>query len=475
MAGPSLSTQSIKLLDSVTIYTNSVLQLYEIYYKIGDDPFVEIARGVYKSCTWTPPAELLGKVTSDGAICTIRCQRNILVYTDLTITLYPPDNAIPVVSDGWFTAAADNSGGAASQISGEFVKSYSKARITFDPSKISTKYGATVRSLSVIYNGVKNTAVSNVATTDILVDSESELILSVTDTNGVRKEVRHTLTTKSYFPPTITDISVFRSDSLGSPDDTGRYIAVRATAKCTNLNGNIANLYAQYKPNGGSYTQKRIVPSGIMTVINQTEISQTQSYFVLLTVEDKISSATYQASILTTGVTVHLRDGGKAVGVGKYAEQDDVFECAWNADFKGDISAVGKLSAASLTTAGSAAVGSLTIGGVPVGQIILNAIYPIGATYMSLENTNPGTFLGGTWQALANRYILSGTSTAEYTLTEEQMPVHDHLFDGYTDDDDHVYGYTDLAGGKRVGLRHITQPFSVGLNTSTLYSWKRTA
>lgn len=41
----------------------------------------------------------------------------------------------------------------------------------------------------------------------------------------------------------------------------------------------------------------------------------------------------------------------------------------------------------------------------------LDAIYPVGSIYMSTHSTNPGTFLGGTWNRLQGRFLIGASST----------------------------------------------------------------
>ena len=48
---------------------------------------------------------------------------------------------------------------------------------------------------------------------------------------------------------------------------------------------------------------------------------------------------------------------------------------------------------------------------------MIDKIYPVGSIYLSVNNVSPATFIGGTWSALSNGYILklitSGTGGAE--------------------------------------------------------------
>ncbi len=62
-------------------------------------------------------------------------------------------------------------------------------------------------------------------------------------------------------------------------------------------------------------------------------------------------------------------------------------------------------------------------------------IYPVGSIYISVNNTNPGTMFGGTWERIQDRFLLASGSTygagttggeATHTLTVNEMPSHQH-------------------------------------------------
>ena len=66
---------------------------------------------------------------------------------------------------------------------------------------------------------------------------------------------------------------------------------------------------------------------------------------------------------------------------------------------------------------------------------ILNAVYPVGSIYMSVNNTSPESFIGGTWVALQDRFLIGAGNSyangatggeAEHTLTESELPSHNH-------------------------------------------------
>lgn len=63
--------------------------------------------------------------------------------------------------------------------------------------------------------------------------------------------------------------------------------------------------------------------------------------------------------------------------------------------------------------------------------------YPIGSIYLSLNNTNPSTYFGGTWEQLKDRFLLGAGNTyssgatggeANHTLSTSELPNHSHSF-----------------------------------------------
>ena len=65
------------------------------------------------------------------------------------------------------------------------------------------------------------------------------------------------------------------------------------------------------------------------------------------------------------------------------------------------------------------------------------AMYPVGSVYISLNNVNPSTFIGGTWEQIQEKFLLASSTTypsgttggeATHTLTKDEMPSHFHNF-----------------------------------------------
>lgn len=148
---------------------------------------------------------------------------------------------------------------------------------------------------------------------------------------------------------------------------------------------------------------------------------------------------------------------------------------------------------------------------------ILSKIYPIGSIYMSTNSTSPASFLGGTWEQILGKFLLSsddvltdGTITtagsyhigdsggeATHTLTVDEMPKHNHQFyqgvsssgGTYTDNAKHLWDESGSWGqGWDARSPLFTGDDQQGVQSSggsqahnnmppylAVYMWKRTA
>ena len=62
-------------------------------------------------------------------------------------------------------------------------------------------------------------------------------------------------------------------------------------------------------------------------------------------------------------------------------------------------------------------------------------MYPVGSIYMSVDSQSPAEFLGGTWERIKDRFLLSAGDSyqagvtggeANHTLSTAEMPSHSH-------------------------------------------------
>ncbi len=79
---------------------------------------------------------------------------------------------------------------------------------------------------------------------------------------------------------------------------------------------------------------------------------------------------------------------------------------------------------------------SAALGYTPIGiSDLLDAIYPVGSIYQSVNSTSPATLFGGTWERIEDKFLLAAGGTyaagstggeASVSLTVEEIPSHNH-------------------------------------------------
>lgn len=88
------------------------------------------------------------------------------------------------------------------------------------------------------------------------------------------------------------------------------------------------------------------------------------------------------------------------------------------------------------------AAGNQIVGKAASISNIINAIYPVGAVYLSVTNTSPAALFGGTWEQIKDVFLLAagdiysaGTTGGEanHTLTLGEMPTHDHGYNAWNE------------------------------------------
>lgn len=67
---------------------------------------------------------------------------------------------------------------------------------------------------------------------------------------------------------------------------------------------------------------------------------------------------------------------------------------------------------------------------------LLQAVYPVGAVYISTVNTSPSSLIGGTWTQITNAALRASTSIGytgsdTHTITINEIPSHRHDINDY--------------------------------------------
>lgn len=480
---PTLNKSSIAMGEEIIIYTNSKKTgfVHTVRYTFAGDGYAEDFDGktAYNWFALTPRKDLASRIPNAASgTCTVYLKtwsdssltEQIGDEQSVSFTLRVPADAAPTVASGWATAAADNSGGKAASLKG-FISGFSRAQIAFAADKISTKYGASIAGYRITCGGVS--AESAPYKTGVLFGTSAQIICRVTDSRGMYAEQTLTVNLYSYAAPTLTGVQIYRSDDAMLPANTGLHIAGVATVKYSDCGGeNTYTLKGYWRAVGGSWSAGIAMTSGKAALVTgSVDILTTASYEAKIEITDKLgNTASFSAVIPTADVAFHLRPGGKGAAFGKYSEKE-ALECAWDAEFQGEVQAA-----------------SLRVG----GRMLLDWIYPVGSIYQSTKSTDPADLFGGTWEAINNVFLLAagtiyrpGTigGESEVTLTADEIPEikMSYQYTGQStvigtdairlyDGDGKINQYTGPQSSNCGGKAHNNMPPYLAV-----YTWKRTA
>lgn len=146
----------------------------------------------------------------------------------------------------------------------------------------------------------------------------------------------------------------------------------------------------------------------------------------------------------------------------------------------------GKTSDSYLQKTGTAA-DSAKLGGKSLAEIMM-MMYPVGAIYISTNETSPASLFGGSWERIYERFLLAANSvyaagstggSANVTLTMKQIPKHTiRIREATSSGEDTGYRFTATQGTYSMAGSY-TEPVGGGEPHNNMppylavYMWKR--
>lgn len=241
-----------------------------------------------------------------------------------TITLrFAAGELPPALSPGWASASVLNEGAASGFT--VWIQGWSRAQIVFDSAKISCLYGAGIAGFAISCEGLRVSAAPY--RTGVLSGTAASIVCTVTDSRGQTASETLTVALESCAAPSLTALSIFRSDPGGEPDENGTGIAVQATALYSSLGGeNSAELRAFVRrldqDFGGAGTALASAQRAVLG-----PYSPDTSYEVKLTLTDGLGRSAQATRVLPSRVwAMKFRPGGDGVAFGKAAETSAALE-----------------------------------------------------------------------------------------------------------------------------------------------------
>ena len=308
-----------------------------------------------------------------------------------------------------------------SKSAGVFVKGMSLIRFVCSSSGVlgSTITGYQVKIGSQTFSGSNGTIDVDLTKFDVGTGSLNATV-TVTDSRGRTNSRTVGIKIQNYTPPKINNFSVVRQNN------SANVIITKPVSVSSILNGstniNSYTVKTEYKLSSATSWTNWRNETNTSAVINSGGWDVTKSYDIRVTLSDKLNQMVVTASISTAKTLIsYHKDVG--VGIGKMHERGAL-------DVGGDMYVSGTLD-------------STTINGRAIkqnGRTLLDMFYPVGAIFITTVNTNPSSYMGGTWVRFGNGKTLVGIdendtdfNVAEKTggekrhiLTKDEMPSHSH-------------------------------------------------
>ena len=295
---------------------------------------------------------------------------------------------------------------------GQYVQSQSKLKFSI---ATSGNQGSTITSVSTKFNG--QTYSGSTFTTQAIQNSGTlTYTITVTDSRGRTATKSGSINVVAYNPPSLTNVSAKRANSGYAVDESsGTYALLHFKVGFTSLsNKNVTSFYIQYRASGASswtkinswannYTLEQDYKAGNLFT------STTTTYEIAFGVKDKFMSD-YSWQIVTVTPTYTLINFGKDGKSLTFFGQDG--NNANRLTVNGDL-------AINSVKENTSSTKMLVNGGNTVMyrdwnklvNSIKSAMYPVGSVYITYNNVNPGTFLGGTWERFGQGRTLVGEGT----------------------------------------------------------------
>lgn len=373
-----------------------------------------------------------------------------------------------------------------SKAMGLYVQSQSCIKFTIPTSG---NQGSTITSVSTKFND--QTYSGSTFTTQAIQNSGTlTYTITVTDSRSRTATKSGSINVVAYNPPSLTNVSAKRANSSYAVDESsGTYALLHFKVGFTSLsNKNVTSFYIQYRASGATswtkvnswannYTLNQDYKAGNLFT------STTTTYEVAFGVKDKFMSD-YSWQIVTVTPTYTLINFGKDGKSLTFFGQDGN-----NAN---QLTVNGKLKVNSISENTSSNHVLVNNGSEiqyrdwnKLVNSIKSAMYPVGSVYITYNNVNPGTFLGGTWERFGQGRTLVGEGTGNDGSTSMSFTANDtggeYIHSLLRDEIGYIYyGALLNSNGNQMGVHDhdgkmkkakipLLQPYI------TVYFWRRTA
>lgn len=330
----SVSNGTLGAAQTITVTRQASTFTHTITYSCGSASGTICTKSSDTSVSWTPPLSLASQNTTGLSVSVTLIVTTYSGSTDVGSNTKTISCAIPAsVAPSCTLTVTDPTGHFNTY--GYFVKGLSKFKVAVSAT---TAYGSAISSYRTTANGTTYTAAA--FTTGALTASGSLKVSStVTDKRGRKGSASTTLKVLNYSVPAIAKLTVLRCNEDGTANDQGEYVQVTYSANVTSLDDqNSASYMLRYKrASDDTYTEVGLdTHNNVYAVTDGTYIFQadsSSSYSIEFSVTDNHNTTTRSTTASTAFTLLHWNASGTGIGIGKLAEEEDLFDIGLPARF----------------------------------------------------------------------------------------------------------------------------------------------
>lgn len=337
---------------------------------------------------------------------------------------------------------------------------------------LASRNSATLASAKIVVNGAtitKSLSGSSTSTTmqGAVINSTSNVTatLTVTDSRGLTATKTVNVQMVAWNQPsaiiTTERVSNFYSETDVTVDAS--YTQIGSSTVTINLTGKAV-------PITGKTTPSDVTATLTDNVTTQLSFDNEFEWNLTIVLTDSFGGTTTYQAFLSRGIPFVFFDRKRnSVGINQFPQNDNALEVDGAINTTGVIKSTYNGTTAFLSEHGTAnqnvsfkarrtdtnvgvwlGIGSggtnhgvysdklskwMLYGDASRVHINVDAIYPVGSIYMSVNNTNPATYFGGTWEQIKDTFLLACGTTyangatggeATHTLTTSEIPSHTH-------------------------------------------------
>ena len=316
---------------------------------------------------------------------------------NFTVTV--PSDVVPTINQLFVSPLNDNETIAEWGI---YVYGYSRALVVVSSDGA---YGSSIKSNSYTTNPLVTMESQGGAfsyTTTLTRSGTIEVTATVTDSRGRSASATTSFYVHPYAPPYVSSIKAYRCTSAGAKDDVnGTYAYIGVSLGYSSLDGNNSvTAEVTLSQVGGDYSTYTYIYDGEAVVLGDGNLLLDATYQVTILVNDGLKEYTsYVTYIGSSEYAIHIKKGGKAVGIGTAAGDDETISMGWPVKMASPLAISEGGTGAATAALARAALGALSsAGGTMTGNLYIStSLYPSVILLPTNNNTTYRAVLEGSY------------------------------------------------------------------------------